>query len=219
MTVTLQHERAATGETSTIRARYVVGCDGARSAHPDRDRPRAGRRRDERVVGRDGRPGGHRLPGHPAQVRDPLRRRATSSSSRARADTSSGSTSSWTSSRSERSTTGASLRRSSSRPRTGSCTRTRSRSKTSRGGRCTRSASVCATSSTTCREETATASAGLHRRRRLPHAQRQGRPGHERVDGRHLEPRVEAGGRAARDGPAGAPAHLLRRSGRRSPRS
>ena len=33
VTVTLRHVRtAATGETSTIRARYVVGCDGARSA-------------------------------------------------------------------------------------------------------------------------------------------------------------------------------------------
>ena len=61
--------------------------------------------------------------------------------------------------------------------------------------------------------------AGVHRRRRLPHAQRQGRPGHERVHGRHLEPRLEAGRRAARDGQAGAAAHLLRRSGRRSPSS
>ena len=34
MAVTLQHvkDRQATGETSTLRARYVVGCDGARSA-------------------------------------------------------------------------------------------------------------------------------------------------------------------------------------------
>ena len=34
VTVTLQHlkERRQTGETSTLRARYVVGCDGARSA-------------------------------------------------------------------------------------------------------------------------------------------------------------------------------------------
>jgi phenol 2-monooxygenase len=34
VTVTLQHveDRQATGETSTLRARYVVGCDGARSA-------------------------------------------------------------------------------------------------------------------------------------------------------------------------------------------
>ena len=34
--------------------------------------------------------------------------------------------------------------------------------------------------------------ARLHRRRRLPHAQRQGRPGHERVDAGRLEPRLEA---------------------------
>ena len=54
--------------------------------------------------------------------------------------------------------------------------------------------------------------AGVHRRRRLPHAQRQGRPGHERVDGRYLEPRVEAGRRPAGNGQARAPAHLLRRA-------
>ena len=53
------------------------------------------------------------------------------------------------------------------------------------------------------------APAGLHRRRRLPHAQRQGRPGHERVDGRRLEPRLEARRRAARHRPARAAAHLL----------
>ena len=34
--------------------------------------------------------------------------------------------------------------------------------------------------------------ARLHRRRRLPHPQRQGRPGHERVDAGRLEPGVEA---------------------------
>ena len=39
---------------------------------PDGDRPGAGRRPDEPVLGRHGRPGGHRLPRHPAQVRDPL---------------------------------------------------------------------------------------------------------------------------------------------------
>ena len=65
---------SATGEQSTIRAKYVVGCDGARSNIRDRDRPRARRRRDQRVVGRNGCPGGHRLPGHPGQVRDHLRR-------------------------------------------------------------------------------------------------------------------------------------------------
>ena len=54
------------------------------------------------------------------------------------------------------------------------------------------------------------ASAGVHRRRRLPHAQRQGGSGHERVDGRRLEPRMEAGLGAQGDGQARAPAHLLR---------
>src|SRR5919199_1728920 len=37
---------------------------------PDRDRPRAGRRRDGRGLGRDGRAGRHRLPGHPPEVGD-----------------------------------------------------------------------------------------------------------------------------------------------------
>ena len=39
---------------------------------PDRDRPRAGRRPDEPVLGCHGRPGGHRLPRHPPQERHPL---------------------------------------------------------------------------------------------------------------------------------------------------
>ena len=81
VTVTLRHMRELeeTGETSTIRAKYVVGCDGSRSRIRSRDRPRAGRRRDERVLGRDGRPGGHRLPGHPrSSARSTRRTRATS---------------------------------------------------------------------------------------------------------------------------------------------
>ena len=47
VTVTVAHlkDLEETGETSTIRAKYVVGCDGARSGIRDRDRPRAGRRR------------------------------------------------------------------------------------------------------------------------------------------------------------------------------
>ena len=61
--------------------------------------------------------------------------------------------------------------------------------------------------------------AGVHRRRRLPHAQRQGRPGHERVDGRRLEPRVEARRRPARDAPGRSCCTPTPPSGRRSPRS
>ena len=34
--------------------------------------------------------------------------------------------------------------------------------------------------------------ARVHRRRRVPHAQRQGRPGHERLDARRIQPRLEA---------------------------
>ena len=51
---------------------------------------------------------------------------------------------------------------------------------------------------------------GVHRRRRLPHAQRQGRAGDERVDGRRLEPRLEAGVGADRHGQTRVAAHLLR---------
>ena len=155
VTVTLQHLKDLAGNRGDLDHPGQV-CRRLRrlaQRHPDRDRPRAGRRRDERVLGRDGRPGGHRLPGHPASsARSTPRTRATSSSSRARAGTWSGSTSSWTRSATRRcSTTGALPPRSWPRSRIGSCTRTRSRSRTSGGGRCTRSASVCATSSTTCR--------------------------------------------------------------------
>ena len=55
--------------------------------------------------------------------------------------------------------------------------------------------------------------------RRLPHAQREGRAGHERLDGRHLEPRLEAGLGAARDGPARSCCTPTPTSGRRSPSS
>jgi phenol 2-monooxygenase len=55
-------------------------------------------------------------------------------------------------------------------------------------------------------------SAGVHRRRCLPHAQRQGRSGHERGHERHLESRLEARRRPAGDGQAGTPAHLLGRT-------
>ena len=58
--------------------------------------------------------------------------------------------------------------------------------------------------------EMATRFAGVHRGRRLPHAQRQGRPGHERVHERHLEFGLENGCRPAGDGQAGTLAHLLR---------
>ena len=75
VTVTLQHLKdfKETGETSTIRAKYVVGCDGSRSGTRTAIGRELRRRPDEPVLGRPGRLGGHRLPGHPAQVRDPLR--------------------------------------------------------------------------------------------------------------------------------------------------
>ena len=45
------------------------------------------------------------------------------------------------------------------------------------------------------------AAARLHRRRRLPHAQREGRPGHERLDAGRLQPRLEARRRFSTDVP------------------
>ena len=94
------------------------------------------------------------------------------------------------------------------------CTPTPSRSETSPGSRCTRSASVV----TDTFDDVPAAggghppAAGVHRRRRLPHAQRQGRPGHERLDAGHVQPRLEARRRLAGPGQARAPAHLLRRA-------
>ena len=60
--------------------------------------------------------------------------------------------------------------------------------------------------------------ARLHRRRRLPYPQRQGRPGHEHVDAGHVQPRLEAGlgsararrSASAQDLFAGAPADRQR---------
>ena len=54
--------------------------------------------------------------------------------------------------------------------------------------------------------------AGLHRRRRLPHAQRQGRPGHERVDAGRVQPRLEARLGSGGTRRAGTAAHLLHRA-------
>ena len=64
------------------------------------------------------------------------------------------------------------------------------------------------TGSTTCRSDDAATRtpARLHRRRRLPHAQRQGRPGHERLDAGRLQHRLEARPRARR---ARSPESLL----------
>ena len=52
----------------------------------------------------------------------------------------------------------------------------------------------------------------LHRRRRLPHAQRQGRPGDERVHAGRLQPGVEARVRAVGPQPREPARHLLRRA-------
>ena len=60
------------------------------------------------------------------------------------------------------------------------------------GSPSTRSPSGSPIRSTTFRERPDAHTEGLHRRRRLPHPQRQGRAGHERVDAGRLQPRLEA---------------------------
>ncbi len=63
------------------------------------------------------------------------------------------------------------------------------------------------------------AAARLHRRRRLPHAQPEGRPGHERLDAGRLQPRLEARRRAARARAGPSCCTPIPPSGRRSRRS
>ena len=80
-----------------------------------------------------------------------------------------------------------------------------------------RSASACATSSTTCRRmRSPRAAARLHRRRRLPHPQPQGGPGHERLDAGRFQSRLEARRGSARRCRAELAAHLFGRTAARS---
>ena len=76
--VTVRLERldpAHAGQVETVRARFVVGCDGARSAV--RKSPRAGAARGlgQPGLGRHGRAGRHRFPRHPPEVGDPVGQR------------------------------------------------------------------------------------------------------------------------------------------------
>ena len=61
--------------------------------------------------------------------------------------------------------------------------------------------------------------AGVHRRRCLPHAQRQGRSGHERVHERHLEPRAGSWPPSCRGRPGRSSCTPTRTNVRRSPSS
>ena len=65
--------RRAAGEERTVRAKYVAGCDGARSGVRRGDRPHARRRHLRPRVGRHGRARDHRLPGLAHEVRDQSR--------------------------------------------------------------------------------------------------------------------------------------------------
>ena len=60
------------GEVETVRARFAVGCDGARSAVRKALGLTLSGDSANQALGGDGCAGGHRLPRHPAQERDPL---------------------------------------------------------------------------------------------------------------------------------------------------
>ena len=206
VTVTLQHV-SAPEETSTIRARYVVGCDGSRSAI----RTAIGRElvgdADGRALGRDGRPRRHRLPRHPGEVRRSPRRRATCSSSRARAATSSGVYLEL-----DEIEDRGMLEDRGVTPERLATVANRILSPYEFEVKDVGWWSVYEIGQRLCDafdDGPEGAPEGLHRRRRLPHAQREGRPGHERVHGRRLEPRVEARRRPAGACAAGAAAHVL----------
>ena len=76
--VTVRLERldpAHEGQVETVKARFVVGCDGARSAVRAVARADAARGLRQPGLGRHGRSGRHRLPRHPHQVGDPVGQR------------------------------------------------------------------------------------------------------------------------------------------------
>ena len=187
------------------------------------DRPRAARRLRQSCLGRDGRPGRHRFPRHPLQVADPVgRTRAASSSFRAKAAIWSASTSNSTSSTpdervADRNITSDDLIAAArrilhplhargeggrlvvglrDRPAAGRQVRRRAR-----GG------------------DRDAPAPRLHRRRRLPHPQPEGGPGHERLDAGRLQSRLEARRRAARAQPRRSCCTPTRRNARRSRRS
>ena len=181
---------------------------------PDRDRPRAGRRRDQPGLGCHGRPGGHRLPGHPLQVRDSLRQRGQHPDHPARGRVPgpvlhrARTTSATARSCENRSATPEKLIAVANRilhP----YTRRRQGRRVVVGVR-DRPAPLRQVRRRAGAGDGHPPAARVHRGRRLPHAQRQGRSGHERVHERHLEPGMEARRGPARDRAAGAAAHLLR---------
>ena len=76
VTVTLERlDPAHEGEIETIKARYVVGCDGARSTVRKSIGRELARRFRQSRLGRHGCAGRHRLPRHSLQVADPVRQR------------------------------------------------------------------------------------------------------------------------------------------------
>ena len=205
-----------------MRAKYVVGCRRRAQRRARGDRRAAHRRRGVPRLGRDGRAREHRLPRHPHQVLDPTPRRATSSSSRARAASSFrmyvdlGEVAAGRQRRGAQDHARPDHREGERDPAPVPPRREGRR----RGTASTRSATASPTGSTTCRRRGRHPDAArLHRRRRLPHAQRQGRPGHERLDAGRLEPRLEARPGAVGPEPRVAARDLLGRASGRSRRT
>ncbi len=171
VTVTLEHSDG----TAVVRAKYVVGCDGSRSAiRAAIGRELAGDATDETwgvmdiLAVTD-------FPDIRVEVLPSPRRRATSSSSRGRADTSCGCTSSWTRPpQRRRSATERSPPSAWPRSRIGSCTSTPSSCKDV--GWCSVykiGQRLCEKFDDVPAQQMATRlAAGLHRGRCLPHAQR-----------------------------------------------
>ena len=224
VTATLERLDAAhQGQVETIKARYVVGCDGARSTVRKSHRARAARRLRQSRLGRDGCAGRHRFPRHPLQVADPVRATtAASSSSRARAAICFASMSSSTSSMSanglpDRNITSDDLIAAARRILQALYAR-------GEGGGLVvglrdRPAAVRQVRRRARDEDRDTPAARVHRRRRLPHPQPESRPGHERLHAGRLQSRLEAGCGAAQALPAVACCTPTRPNARPSPRN
>ncbi len=196
-----------------MKARFVVGCDGARSGVRAADRRRARRRGGQSGLGRDGRARGHRFSRRAPQGGDPVGERRQRAHHSARGRLSVPHLHRARQDQQERARVGPqSDRRQTRRRRAAHSGPLYARGEGNRlvvglrdrpahlrqvrrrpAGRRAHPARVC-------------------RRRRLPHPQPQGRPGHERFDAGRLQSRLEARGGAARPGAAGVAAFLRARA-------
>ena len=184
------------GQEKVVRARYVVGADGAHSGvRRSIGCTPQGRQRGPRV-GRHGRPRGDRLPGHPPQVRDPVRLRRQHPAHPARGRPPVPHVRGPGRGPAGRPTTRCAARpieqivahaNAILHPYTLDVKDVAWHSVYEVGHRVTdRFDDV------PLERDRHAHPARLHRGRRLPHPQRQGRPGHERVHAGRLQPRLEA---------------------------